>query len=150
MPTDIRTLGPGDERLLANVAQGVFDFPVRDHLATEFLEDPRHHIAVAVDGGVVVGFASAVHYVHPDKDPELWVNEVGVAPTHQRQGLARRLMDTLFEVGRRLGCVEAWVLTEQSNARAMRLYASLGGTTEPEETVMFSFALVGTTREEDA
>jgi hypothetical protein len=23
---------------------------------------------------VVVGFASAVHYVHPDKAPQMWIN----------------------------------------------------------------------------
>jgi len=40
---DIRTLGPGDEELLANAAAGVFDNPVAANLAVEFLNDPRHH-----------------------------------------------------------------------------------------------------------
>ena len=140
MSIDVRVLGPGDEHVLASVAPDVFDHPVRPELAAEFLSDPRHHIAVALDDGRVVGFASGVHYVHPDKPPELWVNEVGVVESHQRRGLAGALMRALFDVGRRLGCGEAWVLTDRWNDAAMRLYASLGAS-PPDDTVMFTFDL---------
>jgi aminoglycoside 6'-N-acetyltransferase I len=68
-----------------------------------------------------------VHYVHPDKPPELWVNEVGVAPSHQGHGIGRSLLRALFAHGRALGCAEAWLGTEESNAAARRLYASVGG-----------------------
>lgn len=136
---EIRILGPGDGEVLASVAPEVFDNEVRADLAAEFLDDQRHHIAVAIDDGTVVGFASAVHYVHPDKPPELWINEVGVATTHRRRGLAGQLLRTLFDLGRTLGCGEAWVLTDRSNEAAMRLYASLDGS--PEDAVMFSFRL---------
>ena len=75
--------------------------------------------------GSIVGFVSAVHYVHPDKpQPELWINEVGVADGYRGQGIGGALMRATLDVGRRLGCAEAWVLTERSNEAAMRLYAS--------------------------
>jgi hypothetical protein len=77
---DIRHLGPDDEQVLRHVAAGVFDHDVDPALASEFLRDPRHHLVVAIEDGSVVGFASGVHYVHPDKPAELWINEVGVAP----------------------------------------------------------------------
>lgn len=86
-----------------------------------------------------MGFASGVHYVHPDKPAELFINEVGVADTHQGRGIARRLMQTLLDHGRGLGCVTAWVGTEQSNAAANRLYASAGGV--PEDFVLYAFDL---------
>jgi Acetyltransferase (GNAT) family len=55
---------------------------------TEFLADARHHLIMALNSGTVVGFVSAVHYLHPDKaPPEFWINKVGVAPTHQGQGI---------------------------------------------------------------
>jgi hypothetical protein len=41
---------------------------------------------------------------------------------------------------KQLACHEAWVLTDRSNARAMRLYASAGGD-EPREQMMFTFFL---------
>jgi ribosomal protein S18 acetylase RimI-like enzyme len=141
---DTRILLPQDADLLAAVADGVFDDPLDPDAAREFLSDPRHHIAVAIDAGVVVGFASAVHYVHPDKpSPELWINEVGVAASHQGRGLAKAILHTLLSHARELGCVEAWVLTDRGNAAAMRLYRSAGGVEAPGDTVMFEFPLEG-------
>jgi ribosomal protein S18 acetylase RimI-like enzyme len=124
----IRVLGADEAAVLNRVAPNVFDNDVDARWTTEFFADPRHHLAVALDGHTVVGMASAVHYVHPDKPPELWVNEVGVAPTHQGRGIGRQLMQTLFDRGRELGCREAWVGTEHDNVAARRLYASVGGT----------------------
>lgn len=80
MIIQIKLLGRGDEAVLTHVAPGVFDHAVDPARSVEFLNDPRHHLAVAIEAGLVVGVASAVHYVHPDKSPELWINEVGVAP----------------------------------------------------------------------
>jgi ribosomal protein S18 acetylase RimI-like enzyme len=81
-------------------------------------------------------------YVHPDKPrPELWINEVGVASSHHRQGLARQLMELILDFGRENGCGEAWVLTDRENVAAMRLYQSAGGETAPDDQVMFTFYL---------
>lgn len=141
MTIEFKVLKAGDAHILSQVAPEVFDFPVDERLTAEFLQDPRHHIAVAVDEGVVVGFVSAVNYIHPDKPAELWINEIGVAPTHRNRGVARALLELLFGVGRQEGCATAWVLTERENRAAMRLYQSCGGEEAPDETVMFSFEL---------
>jgi len=139
---EIRMLHADDCDVLRSVAQGAFDDPIDPVAAAEFLADARHHLAVAIADGLVVGFISAVHYVHPDKPkPELWINEVGVAPTHQRQGLARKMMEAVLAEARRLGCAVAWVLTSRTNAAAMRLYAGCGGVEAPEDAVMFEFEL---------
>ncbi|MFW6197410.1 MAG: N-acetyltransferase family protein [Myxococcota bacterium] len=132
--------------MLSNVAPCVFDDPIDVEAATGFLADPRHFLAVALDEGLVVGFASAVVYLHPDKPrPELWINEVGVAPSHRRRGIARELLGSLFDAGGEAGCAEAWVLTDRSNEPAMHLYASAGG--EPTaDVVMFTFSLDHATR----
>jgi ribosomal protein S18 acetylase RimI-like enzyme len=137
----VKVLHRGDDRVLAQVAPGVFDFAVDMKLVGEFLGDKRHHIVVAVDGGIVVGFASGVHYVHPDKAAELWVNEVAVAPTHRGRGLGKRILQTIFEVARERGCGQAWVLTDRDNEAAMGLYQSVGGVAAPKEALMFEFRL---------
>ena len=134
MAMEIKVLRRGDERILMNVAAEVFDNPIDAELTKEFLDDPRHHIAVAIDDGLVVGFASGVHYIHPDKRPELWINEVAVAPTHRRRGLGKAVLSALFEVGRAHHCTVAWVLTDRGNAAAMALYSSVGGTEGADET----------------
>ncbi|MEO7986143.1 MAG: GNAT family N-acetyltransferase [Gemmatimonadales bacterium] len=145
MSVEIRVLGSGDAAMLARVAPGVFDHDVDAALAAEFLRDQRHHLSVAVEDGTVVGFASAVHYVHPDKPAEMWVNEVGVAPTHQRRGLGQQLLRALFARGRALGCREAWVLTSPANGAAIRLYESVGGSDLADPPVMFTFRLYAET-----
>jgi ribosomal protein S18 acetylase RimI-like enzyme len=139
---EIRILSSHDQAILSNVGPDVFDHPIDPQAANEFLADPRHHIVVAIDAGQVVGFASAVHYFHPDKPrPELFINEVGVAIAYRRRGLAKSLLQALFQHARQLGCTEAWVLTDRTNLPAMRLYASAGGAEPPHDQVMFSFRL---------
>ena len=141
MTIDIKSLSQGDEEILNHVASDVFDNELNKNLIVEFLADSRHHIVVAIDAGLVVGFASGVHYIHPDKQPELWINEVGVAPTHQRQGIGKKLLQKLFSTAKLLGCNEAWVLTNRSNTPAMGLYASVLESEAPEDVVMFNFSL---------
>jgi ribosomal protein S18 acetylase RimI-like enzyme len=137
----IKILHAGDEEVLANVAEDVFDEAVDPGAAARFLADPRHHVAVALEGGKVVGFATGMHYFHPDKPvPELFVDEVGVAPSHQGRGLGKAVVTALLQHGRELGCGAAWVLTDRENTAAMRLYAACGGKA-PSDHVMFSFDL---------
>jgi len=139
MDVEIRILGAGDAEVLARVSPEVFDHAIDARWSAEFLGDPRHHLAVAIDAGTVVGMASAVHYVHPDKRPELWINEVGVASTHRQRGIGKRLLQALFARARELGCAEAWVLTDDENTAARHLYAAAGGAESPQ--VMVSFHL---------
>jgi len=75
--------------------------------------------------------ASVFHYVHPDKPAQLFVNEVGVAASHQSQGIGLRLLTALLEHGRRIGCTEAWVATEQNNIAARALYRRAGWYRKP-------------------
>jgi len=138
---ETKILQAGDDAQLKNVAPDVFDNELEPRLVAEFLADPRHHIAVAIENGQVIGFASGVHYVHPDKPAELWINEVGVSPEHQGRGIGKAVMRTLLEHARQLGCREAWVLTNRSNQPAMRLYASTGGRESAPDEVMLTFDL---------
>jgi ribosomal protein S18 acetylase RimI-like enzyme len=124
---EIRLLQHDEQAVLDHLAPGVFDNAIDHRWCGEFFADPRHHLAVALERELVVGFASAVRYVHPDKPPELWINEVGVALSHQRQGLGSRLLEALLQHGGTLGCVQAWVLTSPTNGGAQRLYEAVGG-----------------------
>jgi ribosomal protein S18 acetylase RimI-like enzyme len=141
MPT-VRILTPAEYPILNNVAPDVFDSAPRPELSREFLADPRHHLAVAIsEHGLVVGMASGVHYVHPDKEPQMFINEVGVSATYEGQGLGKRLLSALLERASELGCTEAWTATEPDNARAQALYSKAGGVKDPTPFVMFSFAV---------
>ena len=127
---EIRLLTAGDAAVLQRVAPDVFDGRVDPRWTSEFLADARHHLIVALEDDVVVGMISAVHYVHPDKAPQLWINELGVASSHWRRGIGSRLLSAMLEHGRTLGCTEAWVGTEVDNVAARGLYERAGGTAE--------------------
>ena len=135
----IKSLSKSDLHLLLNIADDVFDNPIDEKLAREFLADPRHHIVGAMDDGVMIGFASAVHYIHPDKPPELWINEAGVASSHQKKGIGKAIMQEMLRLGHELGCKTAWVLTEKENEAANGLYKSAEGMGS--DAVMYEFEI---------
>ena len=139
---EIKLLRATDADVLHNVAEDVFDDPIVEASSKEFVNDPRHRIVVALDDRLVVGFVSAVIYIHPDKPaPELWINEIGVTPPYHNQGIGKRLMQAILEEGRKAGCSEAWVLTDRDNHPAMAMYKAVGGEEHSPDSVMFSYKL---------
>ena len=62
-----------------------------------------------------------------------------MAPAFRRAGVAQRMLDEMFALGRALGCAEAWVGTEADNLRRDGLYESRQASPEP--FVMYVFAL---------
>ena len=139
---EIKRLGPNDGSVLNNVAKDVFDDAIVESSARAFLADPRHRLVVAMDEHLVVGFVSAVIYVHPDKPaPELWINEVGVTPTYQGRGIGKALMQAMLAEAKQSGCSEAWVLTDRTNLPAMAMYKSAGGEETLPDQTMFTFRL---------
>jgi ribosomal protein S18 acetylase RimI-like enzyme len=145
--TIVRVLGSDEASVLANVSPEVFDNPINPAWCAEFFADPRHHLVVALDGDVVVGMASGVHYLHPDKAPQLFINEVAVSSTHAGRGIGRRLVSALVEHGRTLGCDEAWVLTSPTNEAAKRMYRAAGAIADEELSVMFTYLTPGVQRD---
>ena len=141
MSPDIRLVRAGDEGLLDAIAPEVFDRPINPATLKRFLGEPNHYLFVAIEAETIVGFISAVLYEHPDKPAsELWINELAVAPSHQRHGIGAALLDALLAHARTLGCSEAWVLSDKNNAKAKRLYASRTNQ-PPIEVQMFTFLL---------
>jgi ribosomal protein S18 acetylase RimI-like enzyme len=128
---EIRLVTSADAALFRRVAADVFDEPIDPDRLVAYLAEPGHHMLVALRDGEVVAQVAAVVHRHPDKATELYIDEVGVTPALQRQGIARRMVEQMFALGKALGCEEAWVGTESDNAPARRLYESCGATGEP-------------------
>ncbi|WP_246804818.1 GNAT family N-acetyltransferase [Mesorhizobium mediterraneum] len=104
MKMEIRRLFPGDDALVMRVAEDVFDEPVRPDRLAAYLASSGHFMIVALADGIVVGQCAAVIHRHPDKVSELYIDEVGVAPAFQRQGIATKMLDAMFELGQEHGC----------------------------------------------
>ena len=139
MTLEYRMLTHGDEAVFERVADEVFDEPIDPARMAAYLREPGHHMILAIEDGLVVAQAAAVVHRHPDKVTELYVDEVGVSPAWQRRGIARELMRRMFDLGRSLGCEEAWLGTEPDNKPARALYKGLGG--GEVEIVMYEYDL---------
>lgn len=122
MTATVRRIGPADAGLFAAIAPDVFDEPVDPRLLSAYLGAPGHLMVLAIEDNQVVGQVAAVVHRHPDKPTELYVDEVGTASTHRRRGIARMMLEAMFDWGRELGCAEAWVGTELDNEAANALY----------------------------
>lgn len=144
MPDDpgvrVRRAVLGDEDEVARFEEA-FDNRVVAEETRRFLEDARHHLLLGYVDDHPAGFLSAVEVFHPDKRSELFLNEVGVMEGARRRGVARALVDELKRIGRERGCASVWVLTDEDNAAAMRLYRSTGGVWNGEPVVMFEYTL---------
>jgi len=138
MSVEIVELTKANAELLDRVAVGVFDEAVRPDYLTAFLSEPSHHMMLAVAGQKVVGMVSLVVYLHPDKGPNGWINEVGVGDDWLRQGIGRKLMGAMLDKAEALGCEETWLGTEPENSPARGLYRSLDWGEEA-EMVMYTY-----------
>jgi aminoglycoside 6'-N-acetyltransferase I len=67
-----------------------------------------------------------VVHKQPDGAPHLYIDNLGVAPAEQRQGLGRILLVSLLAWGKQYGCELCWVATETDNAQALAFYAATG------------------------
>lgn len=128
---EIRRVGPGDAALFERIADDVFDEAVDPARLAAYLAAPGHVMLVALQEGVVVAQLAAAIHRHPDKPTELYIDEVGVAPTMHRQGIARAMLLEMLALGKSLGCEESWVGTEHDNVAARGLYEAFGGKAEP-------------------
>ncbi|QCW98581.1 GNAT family N-acetyltransferase [Aggregatimonas sangjinii] len=138
---NIRLANENDLLAIETVGEALFDYPILKNRTVEFLNDPRHHLALAFEHDTIVGMASGVHYVHPDKDPSLFINEVSVLEGYQNHGIGRSLVKYLCAHASHIGCSEAWVLTGQENGAAQKAYLAAGGKKEDANTILFEFEL---------
>lgn len=141
MTLQFRIASPGDEPLFDRPHPGVFDNPIRPDALRTFLADPGHHIAIATEDDAIVGMATANEYLHPDKPTQVWINEVGVAPTHRRRAIATQLLGAMLAHLKARGFKNAWLATEHDNTAARATFRKPPGAAEAEGVVMFEYDL---------
>src|SRR3954452_4151371 len=111
-------------------AADLFDSPPLAAATERFLSDPTHHLLFAYDRDRAVGMISGVEMTHPDKGTEMFIYELGVAPTARRKGVATELVRALAGVARESGCYGMWVGTESDNGAAQATYRKAGAAEE--------------------
>ena len=110
-------------------AEQLFDHQVDLEATRRFLANKVNELLIAYVDGEPAGFVSANELTHPDHaQPELFLNELGVVEAHRGHGIGRALVQRLWEIARERGCRGMWVLTDDDNVAANRVYAAAGGT----------------------
>jgi ribosomal protein S18 acetylase RimI-like enzyme len=121
---EIRALVPGDEELLARAVRMFRDL---DAVAPDlFLEDPRAHVFVAIDGDAVIGWCHGYELLRPEGRWTMVMQQIDVAPEHRRERVGRQLLDAFVALARSKGHQRMWLLTDAGNEVARRLYEGAG------------------------
>ena len=115
---------------LTAAAAEILDGPVRPDSLAQFLSDPRHFMFLAMDGQSCVGMASCFEYYHPDKLPQIFLNEIGVAESHQSQGIGRALVAAVLAEADVRGADYVWLGTEVDNLPANACFSKIEDTDE--------------------
>lgn len=126
MDVQILRMTTADAAKLHSVDDDIFDAEIDAERLAAFLADPGHLMVCAFAGGVAIGQARGILNRQPDTASSLYIDNLGVAPSRRREGIAGRLLDELVAWGRENGCASAWVATELDNDGARALYAARG------------------------
>lgn len=110
--------------VLGKVDPDVFDHEIDPARVAAYVADPLHALYVAVDGDLVVGQIRGSVHLQPDRAPDLYIDNLGTAPSHQRRGIAAAMIGALRDWGKAQGCTYAWVATETDNDGAKGFYAA--------------------------
>ena len=129
---------PGSEEQV-KAAEALFDDPVDVAATRRFLADEANVLLLAYVDGSPAGFVSGTVLSHPDKaHPELFLNELAVDEGYRGRGIGRALVAELWRVAQELGCRGMWVLTDDDNAPANKVYTAAGGK-RAREDVMYQW-----------
>ena len=139
MNVEIVRLGPRDMHRLDRYDEDIFDAEIVPERLAALLRDPGHLLVCAFADGVAIGQARGVLNRQPDAPTSLSIDNLGVAPSRRREGIAGRLLDELVAWGRENGCATAWVATELDNDAARALYA--GRDAETSVIAYYTYAL---------
>lgn len=124
-----------NQSLMHVVADDLFDVPVQSNLLQSYLAEETHWLVAALLDGVVIGKATAMVHRRPDKEDELYLDEIDVIPELRRKGIAKMILKKILEMAEDWGCEECWLGTEKDNIPARKLYESNGA--KPEDFVLY-------------
>lgn len=137
MDVQIVRMTLADGAKLQRADDDIFDEQIDPVRLAAFLADPGHLMVCAFADGVAIGQARGILNRQPDQATSLYIDNLGVAPSRRREGIAGRLLDELVAWGRENGCETAWVATELDNEGARALYAARGAPGAPGATVAY-------------
>ncbi|MCM1988886.1 GNAT family N-acetyltransferase [Oceanirhabdus seepicola] len=136
----INRVRKGEERLIKELFEKAGDkfFKVNE----EFFYSDKNILLVADNGTTTCGFLYA--YILEklnDEKADMYLHSIDVFQEFKKKGIGMALIEELKNVAASNGCSEIFLITNNSNTAAMRLYEKSGGIRENNDDVMFDFLL---------
>jgi len=108
----------------------------------KFVENDNNILLVAMLNTEICGFLYAYFLERIDGDkPMLFLYSIDVFPDFQRKGIATKLISKLKEIAKSHNCCEIFVMTNERNEAAMRLYRKTGGRRGDADDVLFTYEI---------
>ena len=115
---------------------------VNDAAVEKSLADPSCYLMLAIEDGRVIGslIGHALRKAHR-RELQFLLYEIDVRQECRNRGVGRALVEAFVAEARAAGAFEIWVLTNQSNLAAMKMYSACGFRRVHGDDVMFSLDL---------
>ena len=95
-------------------------------------------LAAFIDGDLVGGLTAHTLPMTRAEVSEIFINYIAVRDDRQRQGVGRRLDETLREIAAAHGIHDLFVPADDDDAHALEFYRALGATASP--VTLFAFS----------
>ena len=136
----IRRLVPEDLKIGVAAIQNIKRVRTTSGVVAQFLKRSDQYFIAAIEDDQPVGFALAYELERIDRSrPMLFIYEIEIVKSHQRQGVATRMIELLKDICCEKGAFKMFVITAASNTAALRLYDStFGERRQREESVVYT------------
>jgi len=141
---EIVRMRPGDEARVA-AADHMFDDTSHSDAARAFLALDSNYLLIAYEQGEPAGFITGHRLERLDTPhPMMSLYEIGVDERFRGRGNGTDLVRELARLAEAEGFLEMYVLTNEGNPAAMRMYATAGGVRHPDRDIeMFEWSWCG-------
>jgi ribosomal protein S18 acetylase RimI-like enzyme len=100
---------------------------VRCNLIPGLQQHPTTLVFLAYLGSEPVGLAICFRgFSTFAAKPLINIHDLAVSPAHRGQGIGRKLLDSIAEKGRAIGCCKLTLEVQENNRRARQLYEAVG------------------------
>jgi len=100
---------------------------LQDENISSFLASPSNYFLLALHGTRPVGALYGYLLYHPHRpDPQLFLYGIDVDENFRNRGIGTSLVRQFVQEARKAGASEVWVITNESNQAAMKMYLRAG------------------------
>lgn len=100
---------------------------VKRRLIPGLREHPTTLVFLAYDGDKAIGIALCFRgFSSFHAKPLINIHDLAVLPEYRGHGIGKRLLDTVADHGRQIGCCKLTLETQEHNSKAQKLYGSVG------------------------